>query len=269
MCWKEYKSFKFLGVFVLLSFLFSCSNPNPETTEKVESEKNSSLSWEEQITRQIESQLSINAQEEYDIQFYYSHLNPDTLKDAIVLVNRREYAIEHVRKNGTESFFERMGYSAPQNYVFVVLGGGDKLISPQPIGSNINYPLTIEFLKLTSSAQNDFYVEYRVKNSLFRNYYTLSRGGLDLIFSCPVFDGIGEEEPTAYSIEHKSSPLRIAKDIAMYQGKIKHYNLSEIEDVNTYTPSEIEKTDSLVVYFIYDENKKKYITPMRPAEEEQ
>ena len=131
------------------------------------------------------------------------------------------------------------------------------------MGSNADYPLQAEFLELTSKAQKDFYVDYRIKNSLQRNYYTVRNKQIYLTFSCPVFDSIGSDNPVVYAIEHKLSSVRISKDIVLNKGKFADYNPNAIKDTFNFEPKDIISTGELFAYFIFDNKRMKYVTPMR------
>ncbi|HZH85805.1 MAG TPA: hypothetical protein VFD77_00715 [Brumimicrobium sp.] len=266
MFWTK---FRVTPVFVIIFFLVlfvGCSSEELEKQDEI-AEK-ITLSEEEQVVRQVEANLGITAAEEYDIQIIYKYINPDTLRDALILVNRKSHAFKRAKNNDTESFFEKTGYTAPHNHVFVKLGGVKNIISTMAVGSNVKYPLEPTFIELTSKAHQDFYVDYRVRNSMHRNYYTVRNNSLYLTFSCPVFDSIGAEVPKVYDIQHPISSVRIARDIALYDGEILDYNPDEIEDVNYYTPKEIVGTKDLFVYFIFDDRSMKYITPMSSKQEE-
>lgn len=262
MFWTEFKR---INLFLLVSIFIistSCSSEETGGNEINNDEIEESLTEEEKIIRQVEGVLGISATENYDIQIQFKHIDQDTLKDAVILVNRKEYGHQKVKENNTERFFESNGYTGLYNFVFLKLGGSDKLISTTPVGSNVNYPLTVEFLELTSKAHQDFIVEYRIRNSLHRNYYTVRNDKMFLTFSCPVFDSIGEPKPRVYDIEHTTSEVRIAKDIALYEGRIVDYNVDDIEDINAYTPKDIVRDGELYVFFIFDDKKMKYVTPM-------
>ncbi len=247
----------------------SCESSEKEkVSEAVAKETVEELSKEAKLKRKVETHLGIPANENYDFQVYYEYLDQDTLIDAVILVNRYAFALQKYEQDGNMKFLEYMGFSGPHNYVFVQLGNSDKLLDSQPIGSSIDTPLEVEFDFITSMAQKDFWVEYRLKNSLYRNYYRVHKGGLELTFNCPVFDNIGDDIPIAYHIQHKESAVRVAKDIFMYFGEIKNYNPSKIEDVNNFTPEEIVKTDSLFVFFIFNEKTGKYVTPYKKHNEE-
>lgn len=270
MYWIDFK--KYFGIVGLLFLMFSCSF-NETTDEKpvveVEGYDYAKEMSESYIKRQIESNLQISAAEDYDVEITYTYINPDTIKDALILVNRKDYALTHVKNSSTERFFEKTGETGPYNYVFVKIGGKKNIISTTPVGSNINYNLKATFLELTSKAYKDFYVEYRIRNSLQRNYYTVRNNTIYLTFSCPVFDQIGEEKPRVYDIRHESSSVRLSKDIAMYHAKIKDYNPNEITAPFHYEPKEIIASDDLYVYFIFDEKTMKFVTPMKSPESEE
>lgn len=268
MYWTGFrKVYSLLGLFAVVT-ISSCSSDD-KNLPTVEKSPEDQLTEEQWIVRKIESELNIPATEKYGIEIIYKHINPDTLMDALILVNRKEHALNHVKNNGTEAFFERTGQTGGYNYVFVKLGGAKDVISTTPVGSNINYSLKAEFLELTSKAFTDFYVDYRIKNSLQRNYYTLRGNNLHLTFSCPIFDGIGDPKPVVYDIRYLDSPVRMTKDIALFHARLKDYKVNEIEDVNHYEAKGIESTEDLYVYFIFDEKTMKYKSPMKAPEVEE
>lgn len=249
----------------LFLLLASCSDV--DDNQEGNTQPGASLDFKAKIKRQVESSLGIEATEDYTIEINNAYINPDTLEDALILVNRKEWAFKRAKKNNNEAFFNKMGHTGPFNHVFVKLGGKEKLLSSVPIGSNAKYPLEHHFEKITSEAHRDFYVDYRVRNSMHRNYYTVRDENLYLTFSCPVFDKIGEAEPKAFFIDHPESSVRVAKDIALYEGIIKDYDTSAIENVNNYTPTAILPSEELFVFFIFDQKSMKYKTPMKSDDE--
>lgn len=273
MYWTEFKKIATLALTVFL--LSSCAENADKAEEQVnaevkeEAKQETAITKEQQIARLVENELNIPATEEYDIQILYKNIDADTLEDALVLVNRKEAGFQNAKLNDREHFFANTGYTGLFNYVFVWLGNSKSLLKTTPVGSNVNYALRAEFLELTSKAHTDFYVEYRVKNSLYRNYYTVRGKEIFLTLSCPVFDEVGEPNPIVYDIQHRESSVRLSKDIALYRSQFLDYNPAEIEDVNAYEPKGIMSSDDLYVYFIFDDNKKKYVTPMVPTTTEE
>ena len=253
----------------LLTVLFSCNSndqkADPALNKKAAISVNDST-FSDFAKRNVESALKISTSEQYDFQIKKAYINRDTLKDAVILINRKEHALEKAKRDGNLKFLEKMGYTGLHNHVFVFLGGTNELLQTAPVGSNIDYPLNVFFESLSKPSHTDFYVEYRNRNSLYRNYYTVRGNKIYLTLNCPVFDLIGEKEPKAYAIKHKESKVRTAKDIAIFEGSIANYDPDEIENVNNYYPDSITTSNDLIVYFIYDEKTNAYVTPMRPDE---
>lgn len=263
MFWTESKRIKIVGVCLTFIVLQGCLNGEKKTESKEEIKVE--LSSEEKLIRQIENELDISAAEHYDVQILPKYIDSDTIKDKLILVNRKEYAYKHVKGTKSENFFNKTGHTGLYNYVFVQLGGKDKLLSTTPVGSNVDFPLEAEFEVLTSAAQKDFYVNYRIKNSLLRNYYTVRNQKIYLTLSCPVFDSVGAVNPVVYDIEYRMSPKRFSKDIVLNNGEFIDYNPNEIQDPNNYTPKGIVSTGELFAYFIFDNERMKYVTPMKPS----
>ena len=257
-------------LFISLVFFFSSACKEESTpTEKNKKADKSELSFEERAKRAVEADLKINASEKYDIQIHSSYIDRDTLKDAVILVNRKQWAFERIKKNNNESFAKKTGYTEPYNNVFVYLGKYDKFISTPTIGSSAEYPLEVNFEVITNPSQKDFYIDYRIRNSMKRNYYSVRNDRVFMTFNCPVFDSIGAPKPKVYSIEHQESTVRLAKDIVLYEGEIPGYDPSKIENTNYYSPEEIVSTDELYVFFIFDKNSMSYVTPMVSKEKEE
>ena len=269
MYWNVFKRSLILKLFITspLFVIISCGGEKDSAVVENPS-KGEKLSFSEKIARQVENDLSIAATEEYDLRIIKEYIDNDTLEDALILVNREEWSKEKLKKSVNKSFTEKTGNAGFYNNVFVKLGSQDELLKTPAIGSAPDFKLTSEFLTLTSQASKDFYVNYKIRNSMHRNYYTVRNNRLYLTFSCPVFDSIGEGNPRVYAIEHKESSVRISKDIAMYKGKIAGYDPDKIENPETYIPQEIIPTDELIFYFIFDDKSMKYTTPMMPKKVE-
>lgn len=251
---------------ILYLFLINCSN---DETEKIAhpQRKNSYSVFDSNFTNwvstQIETTLSIQASEKYDFKIHTNYLDSDSITDAVILVNRAAFAEQKAKEGRDTKFEELTGFTGPFNYIFTFKGGSSKLNVLPPVGSSANHPLTIQFESISNPSQQDFIVEYRVRNSVNRNYYSFNNGMASLIFSCPVFDLMNENNPEIYYIDHVKSNIRHSKDIAMYYGMIEDYKVEYASDFNYY-PSQINSSDKLFAYFIYDQRKQKYITPMKP-----
>lgn len=282
MKWKMRPILNFYLSFLCLgAFLVACnSEQNNRETPAETSDSQIKLAnlkdipiqtadFEAALSRHVSALLKIPPTEEFDFQVHYAFLDRDTLKDAVILVNRAAFAQEKAKKENNEDFFRYLGYSGPHNHVFVYQGQSGKILETVPVGSTVFHPLNIDFGYVSSPAHLDFWVDYRIRNGKYRNYYTVRGDKLYLTFNAPIFDEIGEPSPKAYYHKLVESPIRTALDIAVYHAEIKNYNPENIEDFNNFTPDEIVPKDELYVYFIFDEATKKYKTPMRPPSEEE
>lgn len=264
MCLKKFRYTKlFISFSTIISFyvLSSCEDIKSDESDSSK-EVSEKISWEESIKRKVEAALKINASENYDLQIRKEYIDRDTLQDAVILVNRESHAMEMAKKENRMNFFEKLGFTGPHNHVLVYLGGNNQVLLTTPVGSSVKHPLEVHFESITNPSLKDFYVDYRIRNSIQRNYYTVRDQKIYLTLSCPVLDSVGFEKPRVYDIQHKESSVRLSKDIVLYEGKIPGYNPSEIADINSYSPKEILPTDQLVVFFIFDDKTMTYKTPM-------
>ena len=76
--------------FVSLNFISCGENENVEI--KKDNGKDPMEDFEGWIKRQVESLLKIDAVEKYTLTIHEEYLDRDTLIDAVILVNREEYA---------------------------------------------------------------------------------------------------------------------------------------------------------------------------------
>lgn len=268
-------------IVLILGFAFISCNQDNDNKNSNTGNKNSdqpqkdikitvdSDNFESFVRRKVESNLKIDASENYDLKIIEAYLDKDTLKDALILINREEFAIKKAKKEDKEKILKSFGYTASENYIYVFRGASQKVLTTPGIGSSIYHMLEAGLGELTSPGQNDFWVDYRFRNSMFRNYYTMRGDKLFLTLNCPIFDNIGEQEPDAYFIEHREVEARISKDIAIYEGGILNYDPSKIEDTYNFTPDSIVKKDDVFVYFIFDPSRNKFVTPMKPKDEEE
>lgn len=264
-------------LFAVITFgVTSCddSNQNSSGVQKADIQSKKIINvfdtdFENYIRREIETDLGINAAEKYKLEIHRARLDKDTLTDAVITINREQFALERMKKEGKEKLLKNSGYTVRENYVFVYKGSSGKILSTPPIGSSIFHSLNVFFEQITTPGQHDFWVEYRFRNSLFRNYYTLKGETLYLTLNCPVFDQIGKKNPEVYYISHRNVETRIAKDIVIYEGFIPDYDPDKIDDINNYEPTKINRKEDIFVYFIYDVDRKSYVTPMAPLEKKE
>ena len=126
------------------------------------------------------------------------------------------------------------------------------------VPSSPKAPLKVIFENIQSEVYKDITIEYRIRNSAFRNYYLIANGNIQIMFQWKLFDNVGTAYPEANFITYDKGSMSLFKDILIYTGKIKNYSPA-IPDVYTYNP-EIEKAGGLQYRFFYDPRSLKYMT---------
>ncbi|MBI2257635.1 MAG: hypothetical protein HYU67_01920 [Flavobacteriia bacterium] len=261
-----------LFFFILLFsfFLISCQS-NTTNTKKVKDQKNKinnlsqeidKPSIEDKLKQQIYSVLNIDKNEKIDLKIYFEQLNDDNIKDAIVTVNRLEKAIEHASINKHTAKRAELGFLGGFNYFFFYDGKNDRLSIPVVIASSAKAPLKVEFLQLENNSYKNISIEYKIRNSAFKNFYLLNKNELRLVFQWKMYDKIGLEEYEAYFLEMKKGNYSLVNDIYIYKGIISNYK-KNIEDVYKYQPNIINSKE-LYYHFFFDPNKWKYVTQDKP-----
>ncbi len=243
-------------------FLSSCSEQKEE--EKVtdeffkKKEKEVVLPFEQQVVCEVEGRLSIPRNEKYTYAVHKAFLNPDNEEDAIITVNRYNFALEEASRSANPAKNAEMGYIGNYNYFIYYDGKLKKFSNPIKVPSSPKAPLKVIFENIQSEVYKDISIEYRIRNSAFRNYYLIANGNIQIMFQWKLFDNVGTAYPEANFITYNKGSMSLFKDILIYTGKIKNYSPA-IPDVYTYNP-EIEKAGGLVYRFFYDPRSLKYMT---------
>ncbi len=179
-------------------------------------------------------------------------------EDAIITVNRYNFALEEASRSENPSKNAEMGYIGNYNYFIYYDGKLKKFSNPIKVPSSPKAPLKVLFDNIQSEVYKDITIEYRIRNSAFRNYYLIANGNIQIMFQWKLFDNVGTAYPEANFITYEKGSMSIFKDILIYTGKIKNYS-PVIPDVYTYNP-EIEKAGGLQYRFFYDPRSLKYMT---------
>lgn len=231
------------------------TNEQPEQPKKTEVEKK--LPFEQRFKKEIEAKLKIPATEKYSYEIFRAYISGDSLEDAIITVNRMEFAIdEAIRKDNTAKAAE-VGYLGNYNWFFYYDASIDQISEPVPVPSSPGRKLDVSFAKITSPSRDDLIVGYRIRNSGWISYFTAKGDGkLSLMFQWKWFDHAGEDTPEALKHELDLSPEGVSHDISIYESSIDHYD-KNIRDIYAYVPS-ITKKGRLLYRFFYDPRITKY-----------
>lgn len=245
---------------VFCLFITVLSSCNTETGAEVDTDTPpKKLTFEERVFNHVSGHLSIPSTEKFTYKVYKAQMNSDNFEDAIITVNRLEYAKTQAPKMEIGEEIAKMGYFGNYNYFFFYDGSVDKFSVPITLASSAVAPLKVKFENIITDSYSDLTIEYRVDNSAYKAYYTLTAGTLQKVFEIKMYDFIGTENPEVYYFEYGKGSMSYAKDILVYEGKIKDYT-PNIKDIYTYEPV-IEKKDKLVYRWFYNPQIYKYMTP--------
>lgn len=248
---------KYLIFALVGTALISCTDNSEKPVEKENPEKvdESTLTVESMAKRHIESQLSIPATEKYTYHIYKEYLDGDEKIDAIITVNRLEFAMEEAAKSDRTAKSAEIGFMGNYNYIFYYDGGLNQ-ISPQiAIPSSPKSELKIQFENVQSEAYKDVLVEFRVLDACFRDYYTIANHIPRRVFEWKVFGGLNSEPVEAYHFELAEGTMGPVKDI-LVKKSIMTKPPKNI-DVYSYVP-ELKNTDEVVYRFFYHPSVGKY-----------
>ena len=248
---------KIFKTLFILSVVFGCSENKSDEIKLTNKKDNENQSFESIVNRHVQSQLSIPATEKFKIQIYKEHMDGDNKIDAIISVNRLDFAKEEAQKAGRFAIMDEMGLQGSYNYIFYFDGGLNQISPPINIPSAAKSELNIHFENISTAAFKDVLVDFKIKNSSFRNYYIISNHTPSQVFQWKLYDYLGEKNVEANFIEYSNGSVGLAKDILIYKGKLK--NGANVKDIYNFLP-EIEKDGELSYRFFYLDKEGKYFT---------
>jgi hypothetical protein len=234
---------------------------NVKEPEFSENTDDPNLPLEERAKRQAILKLGIPANENFQIKIYQAYLNDDNMADAIITVNRLEYAKQRIQNLKNFELLNRDGIVGNYNYIIVYDGATNQISIPVPIPSSAKYALEVDFEYLFSDSYSTPVITYRIKDGQFKNFYAISTDGImDKVFKMKSYEYVGlpKEEAYFYEIQEKGSFSK-AKDIKVFKGKIE--NSKEISQNWFGEKAKITKTNQLDKIWYYDASRKAYVTP--------
>ncbi len=247
-----------LLLFVFPILLFSCENnekPKNIISEDELPDKPQSLAA--YAKRHVESTLKIGPSEKYQLKIYKANLDGDDKLDAIIAVNRLQFAINEAALTEYPAKRAEVAYMGNFNYIFYFDGGLDLISPPIAIPSSPLLPLKVSFENVSSSDYLDIIVDFRIRNASYRDYYFVKNHSPTRIFQWKNFDGLGTSDAVAFSFSYEPGKVNAAKNIVIHKAKI---GLIPIDaDLNTFIP-EITKTTNLERIFFYLPSQGKYVT---------
>lgn len=253
------KSFSSISLFCLLLIASSCGDT--DTTDSIDPTEDPTETKKESLDtrarKEIMASLAIPVNEKFSMKIYKEYINADTILDAIITVNRLEYAMNEAIKNDRQAKAAEMGFTGNYNYIFYYDGALDRISNPIFAPSSPGRELDIEFKSIVAPTRKDVIVGYRIRNSGWKSYFSVfNEHDLMMVFQWKSFDFAGEDNPEALVHSYEENPNQVPMDIAIYESEIDSYT-KNIGDVYKYNPS-ITKKKQLKLKFLLDPVAKKY-----------
>lgn len=244
---------KFVFLILISALFIGCT----EDSEEEETTKNNQkIEPVEAIAKRfVESKLEILPSEKYKLEIFKSQLDGDNQEDAVVTVNRYNYAVEKASQTKNPGKVAEIGYMGPYNYLFYYDGAIGKMSGPMEIPSTPISPLKVSFEKVMSDAFSDIVITYRIRNSCFKHIYTIQNQKPRLVFGWKIFDGFGTPDAKAVHFVYETTAVSLPKDIRIMKAKIISSN--EKQDYNVDEPM-LEKLNEEEYRFFYNPKEGKY-----------
>lgn len=246
-------------IYIMCGLLWSCSEQE-NIEKKMPAEDKTPLENQDLSTRarrHVEAQLGIPATEKYGMQIFLGHLDNDGKEDAIIAVNRLAFAMEKAAQHPNPAKLAEIGFVGNYNLFFFYDAGLDKISPPFAVPSSPYMALEVNFHPITSSTYNDIGVTYRIRNSAYRAFYTISNHNPERYFEWPVFDELGTANAEAFAFDFIPNSANPRKNIRIYEAGI------ELPDTvtNFYVAQpKLIKKPTVVREFFYLPAKQTYVT---------
>jgi len=248
-----------IGLFLLT---ISCTEPEKKESDffdNIENKEPEYKSIEEKITRHIEGSLRIPGTEKYSYTIFKDELNGDDSLDYIITVNRLEFALQEAIESGKVAKRAEMGYMGNYNYYFYMDGLTKEISSAIAVPSSPYAQLEVDFQNIKTEAYKDFTVDFRIRNSKFRRFYTIVNNIPHQTFEAKIFDGLGDKATEAYVVKYAPGSFNLSKDILIYKGTLENITINSVNEVYSIHP-EITTSEILERKWYFSEAKNKYFT---------
>jgi hypothetical protein len=245
---------------ILFLALVACSEENSENNQKKtanEIDISANEPLEIRAKRHIEANLKIPVSEKYSLKIHKAHLDGDDREDAIITVNRYEFAIDEASKSENPAKKAEMGFMGNYNYIFYFDGGLNKISPGQVVASSPAAELAISFENITSQVYKDILVDYRIRNASYKSIFTVINHTPKIIFQWKNFDGLGTTQKEAYVLKFTEGTTGVQRDIVVLNADFE--NPRNGTDLYTFTP-ELIPTKEMKYRFFYVPSEGKYMT---------
>lgn len=243
----------------IIAFLFltACTEEHTqsELVDETAEKDYGNVSFEERVKLHVRSQLHISSSENYTLDIYKAHLNDDEVEDAIITVNRLDFAIKRAKEGKTLSKSSELDFWGNYNLVFYYDSELDKITPPLEFNSTPLRKLKVSFDYVSSDRYQDAIIDYPVRNAQYRIYLAIINHAPTQVLQWKIYDGWGTDAVEAYCFSYKPGTYSPFKNIIVNKATIK--NIERGDDYNKITP-EITCSDEEVKSFFFNPTDLKY-----------
>ena len=211
-------SFLLFGFFMILTS--SCQEQKERQEVSIEELPTDHSDLNAYAKRHIEATLRIPATEKYTLSIHKENLDGDDKQDAIILVNRYQFAMDEAVQSTNPAKRAELGYMGNYNYLFYFDGALNLISPPLVIPSSPMLPLKVSFENISSSSFKDILIDFRIRNSSYKDYYTVTNHSPRRIFQWKIFDGLGTPNEESFIFNYETGSYSESKDIVISKGRI-------------------------------------------------
>lgn len=250
----------FIVTIITFLLLTSCTEEHTQSklVDETAEKEYGNVSFEERVELHVRSQLHIASTEKYTIDIYKAHLNDDEVEDAIITINRLDFAVKRAEEGRTMAKSSELDFWGNYNLVFYYDSELDKISPPLEFNSTPLRKLKVSFANVTSEHYKDAVIDYPLRNAQYRIYLPIINHIPTQVLQWKVYDGWGTEQVEAYCFSYKPGTYSPFKDIVVTKANLK--NIERGEDYNKIVP-EISCTDEVVKKLFFYPKDGKYYAP--------
>lgn len=246
-----------LGFFVILNS--SCQEQKERKEVSVEELPTDHSDLNTYAKQHIEAQLRIPATEKYTLSIHKENLDGDDKQDAIILVNRYQFAMDEAVQSTNPAKRAELGFMGNYNYLFYFDGTLNLISTPLAVPSSPMLPLKVSFENISSSSYKDILIDFRIRNSSYKDFYTVANHTPRRIFQWKIFDGLGTADAESFIFNYETGSYCESKDIVISKGRLGA--IPKKADLFIYEPTiTAEKKQENLYRFFYLPQKGIYAT---------
>ena len=249
---------KYLYILFVITCFFSCKDTT-DTKITDDDLPKEVLTLKQRIINKIESSLEITSEENYSYRIYKEHLDNDDSLDYIITINRLELAKQKAIEGGKLAKRAESGFTGRYNSYIYMDGATKEFSSVIPVGSSPLSELEIHFENVRSESFKDFQVDFKISTGGFRRFFTIYNKKPRETFEIMLYDGFGNNENTAITVQYATGSYSLAKDILIYSARMKNQSFDDPEAIYLNTPV-LDTSDVLERRWFYNEKQRKYFT---------